>query len=159
MNIAKKIKVFLSVKEQMSCLRDPKYIRYDDDIYSDAVYNLSFIKEYQKYSSDTKRITLFEMINCFEFSIFNFISALIILLTSSHFIHWFSEPLYILILLVLIINGVIGLPIGKINVFQRKVNVIKSDGILMFEKYVLNKAVEENKESKTPLPSIARKRL
>ena len=35
MNIAKKIKVFLSVKEQMSCLRDPKYIRYDDDIYSE----------------------------------------------------------------------------------------------------------------------------
>jgi len=57
MNIKQKLRIFLSEEEQLTYLRNSDNVRYDDSVYSESVYNLSFIKEYQRYSLESKNIT------------------------------------------------------------------------------------------------------
>lgn len=161
MKIKEKIHIFLSKEEQVACLRSPENLKPYSDNKSESVvvYNLSFIKEYKKYSSYSYKLTLGDLFKYFEISIFMSICLLIIILTSSYFIKWFGIACYLFSLTVLILNSIAGVFIGKIKWFQSKIDSIDSEAILLFEKKILTDNVKSSKICNDTLPSSPPKRL
>lgn len=161
MKIKEKIHIFLSKEEQIACLRSPENLKKYSDNKSESgvVYNLSFIKEYKKYSSFSHKLTLGNLFKYFEASIFMLVCALIIMLTSSYFIQWFGIACYLFSLTVLIMNSIAGVFIGKIKWFQYEMDSIDSEAILLFEKKILTDKVKSSKICNDTLHSNPRKRL
>jgi len=161
MKIKEKIHIFLSKEEQIACLRSSDNLKSysDNKSESDVVYNLSFIKEYKKYSSCSYKLTLRNFFKYFETSIFMSVCALIIILTSSYFIQWFGIACYLFSLTVLILNSIAGVFIGKIKWFQYEMNSIDSEAILLFEKKILTDNVKSSKICNDTLPLSTSKRL
>lgn len=161
MKIKEKIRIFLSKEEQIAYLNSRENLKQYSDNNSEScvVYNLSFIKEYKKYSSYSYKLTLGALFNYFEISVFMSVCALIIILTSSYFIKWFGIYCYLFSLTVFILTSIAGVFTGKIKWFQSETNSIDSEGILLFEKKILTDNVESGKIYNDTLPSSPRKRL